>query len=120
MAKQSISTEKIKFLDDLLYLYKAEIDVIYAIDISWPKLSDAAKDKCEEDFEQAFIARETLLEELHQLKDAEIKVGAFEAKLADVDHTLLQYSKVVKDMYGLDVKSYLNIKTPKGLLKSGK
>ncbi len=120
MVKHIISTDKIKLLDELVQIYKYEIDAIYAIGIVWTQLSDKAKNKCAEDFDQAIIARETLLEELAQIKEVGNKLEGFDVKLSNVDKTLLLYNKVVKEIYGLDVKAFLNVKQPKGLLKSGK
>ncbi len=119
MAKGAIGADKSKFLDDILCIYKNEIEAIYAIGITWSQLKDEAKDKCAEDFDQAIVAREAMLEEMLYLKDAGSKVDVFESKLNAVDQMLLSYHKVVKEIYGLDVKAFLNIK-PKGLLKSGK
>lgn len=120
MAKPTIAADKVKFLDELLLLYKKEIEAIYAIAVSWVQLKDEAKDRCAEDFDQAIIARETFLEEILLLKDAGFKVDSFEVKLYNIDQALLGNSKLVKEIYGMDVKAFLNIKPPKGLLKSGK
>jgi hypothetical protein len=115
MTKPAITPDKAKLLDGLLDMYAQEIEAVYAIFVSWNQLKDAAKDKCSDDFDQALIARETLLEELADLRDAGITPEYYEIELGKVDSILLSYNAFVKDIYGLDAKSFLNVKQPKAL-----
>lgn len=115
MTKPAIAAEKAKMLKGLLDMYAQEVDAVYPIYISWEQLKEAAQDKCAEDFDQALIARETLLEELAELKDAGIKPEHYETELSNADSSLLYYAGWVKEIYGLDVKSFLNVKQPKAL-----
>lgn len=116
-----ISPSKLKLLEGLLNLYKKEVEVIYAVSITWDQLKDEAKNQCVEDFDQAIIARETLLEEIADLKDAGLSPQDFEFHLFNVDQDLLEQNSIVREIYGLDVNSFLNVKKPKGLLpKAGK
>lgn len=115
---KTIGSEKIKFLDELLNVYRAEINAIYAIAITWNQLKDTAKDVCANDFDQALIARETFLEELYTLRDNtnKNKISYYEDLLKETDQLLLAQGSVVRELYGLDVKSFLSIKNDK-LLK---
>lgn len=115
MAK--VSTEKKKVLAALLKIYKDEIDAIYGIAITWNKLTDKAKDKCIEDFDQAIIARETFLDEIIMVKIKDDIIEDFEDNLSNIDKKLLKYNKVVKELYQFDSKTYLNAKLPKSYLK---
>jgi hypothetical protein len=112
-----LSPEKLKLLNGLLNFYKQEIEAIYAINVSWKQLKDAAKDKCAEDFDQALIARETLLDELADLRDGGIVPNEHELQLYYVDQELVKHEDIIKSLYGLDVRSFLNIKPPKLLKK---
>jgi hypothetical protein len=114
---KTIDSSKAKLLIDLLSIYQKEIEIIYAIGISWEQLKNEAKDKCAEDFDKALIARETLLEEVSELKDMGIKSDYYEYYLHSIDQILIEQSILVKEIYGLDIKSYLNVKQIKGLLK---
>ena len=98
-------------------MYTSEVKAVYAIYSSWSKLKEDAKDKCAEDFDQALVARETLLEELLDAKDEELDIAQFETDLKDSDKMLLGYHKIVKEIYGLDAKAFLNVKPPKLLKK---
>jgi hypothetical protein len=118
--KQSINRDKIELLESLLSVYRKEIEVIYAINISWEQLKDEAKAQCAEDFDQAIKAREILLEELAELRDAGFVPDKFEFSLFTIDQHLLDQHSLVNEMYGLDVHSFLNVKKPKGLLKAKK
>lgn len=112
-----LSEDQNNLLDGLLKIYRQEIEAIYGIAIVWEQLKDDARNKCAEDFDQAIIARETFLEELIEFKDAGIKVDQFEIELYYIDLMLIEYNEVVREIYNLDVKTFLNIKKPKGLLK---
>lgn len=116
----SISPGKTKLLDGLLSLYRKEVEVIYAVSISWDQLKEEARDKCVEDFDQAIIARETLLEEIADLKDAGIDAHDYEFSVFNIDQHLFDQNSIVREIYGLDVNSFLNMKKPKGLLKAKK
>lgn len=118
MSEKTISDDKIKLLNSLLDLYKNEVEVIYAINISWDLLTDEAKSKCVEDFDQAIIARETLQEELAELRAEGIIPHKYEFTLFNVDQYLLELNSIVKDLYGLDARDYIHVKPPKGLLKA--
>lgn len=115
-----LSPGKVKLLEALLNVYQKEVEVIYAINAIWDKLKDEAKDKCVEDFDQAIIARETLLEEIADLKDAGISVHDYEFSLFNTDQYLIDQNTIVRDIYGLDVNSFLNVKKPKALLPKAK
>lgn len=117
MGKINIEQDKIILLNNLIKIYQQEINAIYAIGVSWEQLSDEAKDKCAEDFDKAIISRETFLEELIELKSLNCECEHYEFLLFTVDQILLQNSILVKDLYGLDVKSFLNVKTPKSVKK---
>lgn len=114
---KKLTSERTKLLTGLLNVYASEVKAIYAVYSSWSKLKEDAKDKCAEDFDQALVARETLLEELLDAKDDELDVGQFEVALKEADKMLLGYHKVVKEIYGLDAKAFLNVKPPKLLKK---
>lgn len=118
MHENVISDDKIKLLDALLEIYKREVSVIYAINASWEQLKEEAKVRCAEDFDQAIIARETLLEELADLRDSNIVPEAYEFALFSIDQNLLNQGSLVRDLYGLDVHAFFNVKSVKqGLLK---
>lgn len=118
MNTSMIDVDKTRLLDDLLSIYKNEITVIYAIASVWEQLKDDAKDKCAEDFDQALIARETILEELLEIKDAGINSDYYDISIFTIDQILLTQDDFVKDIYGLDVNSFLNIKPAKSLSKA--
>lgn len=120
MNDKPISAGKVKLLEGLLSLYRKEVEVIYAVNATWDQLKDEARAKCVEDFDQAIIARETLLEEIAELKDAGAASGQFEFSLFAIDQHLLDQNVMVREIYGLDVHSFLNVKKPKGLLKAKK
>jgi hypothetical protein len=115
-----ISAGKVKLIEALLDVYGKEVEAIFAVDAAWDQLKDEAKSKCVEDFDQAIIARETLLEELGELRDAGIKPEMYEFSLYSIDQHLLQQHVVVNELYGMDVNSFLNVKKPKALLKAKK
>lgn len=115
MTKQIITANKEKLLNSLLSIYTQETKAVYGIYITWDQLKDEAKDRCSEDFDQALIARETLLEEILELKDAGIRSEEFEIGLKNIDNILLKYSIWIKEIYGLDVKLFLNVKQVKAL-----
>lgn len=117
MSEKKINAENEKLIKELLNTYKQEISALYGIGVVWEQLKDEAKDKCAADFDMAIEARELLLQELAGLNNAGIKPEYYEFALFNVDQTLLSHSALVKDIYGLDVKLFLNIKPPKGLLK---
>ena len=123
--EKQISPDKAELLDALLNVYKAEVEVVYAVSVSWDQLKEEAKTKCVEDFDQAIVAREALLEELADLRDAGIIPNKHEFSLYTVDQHLLEQNVIVREIYGLDVNSFLNVKKPKttkvkGLLKAKK
>lgn len=118
--KSTISPSKTKYIEALLSIYQKEIEVIYAIGKVWDQLKEEAKDQCADDFDEAIIARETLLEELADLRDAGIIPEYYEYCLHVVDQALLEQNLLVKHIYGLDVGAFLNLKKPKGLLKAKK
>jgi len=120
MNDKPINASKIKLLEALLNEYRKEINLIHAINVSWKQLNDEAKGVCVEDFDQAIVARETLLEELADLRDAGFVPDQYEFSLFTIDQHLLEQNKKVKQMYGLDVNSFLVVKKPKGLLKAKK
>jgi len=115
-----ISPSKLKLLESLLSIYRKEVEVIYAVNITWDQLKDEAKNKCVEDFDQAIIAREALLEEIADLKDAGLSPRDFEFHLFNIDQHLLDQNSIVREIYGLDVYSFINVKKPKGLLPKAK
>src|SRR5271170_3935324 len=117
MAKTNINVDQIEMLEGLLRIYKSEVEAIHGIGITWTQLAEEAKDRCSEDFDEAITAREAYLEELLRLQDSDIKIDLFEKRLAYVDQLLFEHSKVLKEIYGLDVKAYLSIKKPRGFLK---
>lgn len=110
-----LNVDKKIFLDKLLSIYTEEVEVIHAIGAVWKQLKDKAQDQCAEDFDKALIARETLLEEMIRLKNEEIKCDEYDFLLHSVDQALLKNHAIAKELYGMDVKSFLNIKQPKGL-----
>ncbi len=112
-----LSEDQNNLLDGLLKIYRQEVEAIYGIAMVWGQLKEEARDKCAEDFDQAIIARETFLEEIAEFKDAGIKVDQFEIELYYSDLILVEYNDVVREIYNLDIKVFLNIKKPKGLLK---
>jgi len=120
MSDKTISTSKIKLLEALLNVYRKEVEIVYAVNVSWDQLKDEAKNICAEDFDKAINARECLLEELADLKDAGTEAGQYEFSLFTIDQHLLDQNSMVKEIYGLDVHSFLNVKKPKGLLKAKK
>lgn len=115
MDQTFVDADKARFLESLLNVYRKEVEVIYAISISWEQLKDEAKDQCVEDFDQAIIAREALIEELTELKDAGLAPEQLEFALFNVDQHLLDQHSLVRDIYGLDVHAFLNVKKPKAL-----
>lgn len=117
MSKIAISAEKDNLLHGLIKIYRQEVMAIYAIGVSWEQLKDDAKDQCAEDFDKAIIARETFIEEVLELKHNGAKVNSYETYVYDVDQLLLEYDDLVKELYGLDVKLFLNVKS-KALLKA--
>jgi len=117
---EKISPTKMKLLEGLLSVYKSEVEVIYALGVTWEQLKEEARTKCAEDFDEAIFAREQLLEEIANLKDAGITPKDFEFSLFTIDQHLLDQNLIVREIYGLDVHSFLNVKKPKGLLKAKK
>lgn len=115
MNEKYINANKIKLLDALLDMYKKEVEVIYAVNVSWDQLKDEARAQCAEDFDQAIIARETLLEELADLRDNGIAPEQYEFSLFNIDQHLLDQNALIMEIYGLDVHAFLNVKKPKGL-----
>lgn len=113
------TADKAKLLTGLLNVYADEVKAIYAIYFAWNQLKTDAQDKCIEDFDQALVARESLFEELADLKDASVDTKEWDEAIKVADELLLEQAKIVKEVYGLDVKAFLNIKQPK-LLKKGK
>lgn len=117
---EKLSPSKLEMLEALLNIYRKEVEVIYAVNATWEQLREEAKNQCVEDFDQAIIAREALLEEIADLKDAGGDVKQFEFHLFNVDRHLLDQNTIVREIYGLDVNSFLNVKKPKGLLPKAK
>lgn len=115
-----ISPSKLQLLEGLLSIYRKEVEVVYAVSITWEQLKDEAKNQCVEDFDQAIIARESLMEEIADLKDAGYSTRDFDFHLFTIDQHLLDQNSIVREIYGLDVNSFINVKKPKGLLPKAK
>jgi transposase len=104
MAKATaVSAEKIVELRALLITYRKEIDALIGLHHTWRHLSDKAKKVCAKDFDEAIVAREALLEELHRCKHLETKT-----MLNEVDMGLMDNAKIASDLYGFDAKAYLS------------
>lgn len=112
---KKINLDKAKLLNELLDLYKNEIYAIYAVGATWKQLKEAAKNVCADDFDKALIARETALEELLELQENDFKIDYYQNYILSIDNELLRNDKIVKEIYGLDVKAFLNIENPKSL-----
>ena len=85
---EKLSSSKIKLLEGLLSVYRKEVEVIYAVGVTWDQLKDEAKNQCVEDFDQAIIARETLLEEIADLKDEGIDIAGKKITVCGGGHSL--------------------------------
>ena len=112
---EAFSTDKASLLESLLNVYRKEVDVIYAVSTSWAQLKEEAKVQCADDFDQAIIAREALLEELADLRDSGVIPEQYEFLLFNVDQHLLDQNALVREIYGLDVYDFLNVVKPKAL-----
>jgi len=110
------TAKKKKFLDELIYIYRVEVNALYGIDASWGQLKSAAQNICADDFDKALIARETLLEEINELKRNDEDPEIYEEQLKGLDDVLLNSATILKKLYAFDIYTYLNITPPK-LLK---
>ena len=101
LKKAELYDEDIK---DILNRYKKEIYAIDGIYGIWSKLTEKARDICMRDFDEIIILREVALEQVFRLKLIECK-----NTLDSIDVELLKNSLAVEELFGFDVKSYLNI-----------
>lgn len=90
----------------LVNRYKNEVFAIDAIKLTWNLLHDDAKNACARDFDDALISREIILEECAHIKN---NLDGVKILVSEIDSQLLLRASDVAELYGLDVKSYLNI-----------
>lgn len=115
---KKINAEKKEFVEGLVRMYNVEVEATYAVWAAWKLLKDDAKNKCADDFDNALIARETILEEVAEMKNDGITTTALESSVSKIDQKLIELTPQVREIYGLDVKSLLNIRQPKKTIKS--